>query len=72
VANTDASAGPFWKKSSWSAQNGHCVEVAELSASRIGVRHSEDNGPGRPVLTFAREEWVNFLLGIKAGDFDLP
>jgi Domain of unknown function (DUF397) len=62
---------PIWKKSSRSAQNGHCLEVAQLSASSIGVRDSKDNAPDRPVLIFEREEWESFLRGINAGDFDL-
>jgi Domain of unknown function (DUF397) len=68
----DRSAGPVWRKSSWSAANGHCVEVAQLSDSDVGVRHSKDTAPGRPVLTFAREEWDRFLLGVISNDFDLP
>jgi len=64
--------GPNWNKSSWSAQNGHCVEVAQLSASSIGIRDSKDKGPGRPVLRFAHEDWATFLLGIKAGEFNIP
>ena len=65
------SPGPNWKKSSWSAQNGHCVEVAQLSANSIGIRDSKDNARGRPVLTCARGDWVAFLRGINAGEFDL-
>ena len=69
VAGTEGSLGPRWKKSSWSAANGHCVEVARLGDS-VGVRHSRDNAPGRPVLVFTREEWETFLLGVSASDFD--
>jgi hypothetical protein len=43
VADTDRSAGLHWKKSSWSAENGNCVEVAELPGNNIGVRDSKDN-----------------------------
>jgi len=68
---SDNIAGPNWKKSSWSAQNGHCVEVAQLSASSIGVRDSKDNTPSQPVLVFLNEDWAGFLLGIKAREFDL-
>ena len=70
VAGTDGSAGPEWKKSSWSAANGHCVEVAELASREVGVRHSQDIAPGRPVLIFAHEEWQSFLAGVIASDFD--
>jgi hypothetical protein len=69
VASTEGSAGPRWNKSSWSAANGHCVEVAQLG-DHVGVRHSLDTAPGRPVLVFTREEWETFLLGIGASDFD--
>ena len=69
MADTEGSAGPRWKKSSWSAANGHCVEVAQLG-DHVGVRHSLDTAPGRPVLAFTRDEWETFLLGIGANDFD--
>ena len=69
MAGTEGSAGPHWKKSSWSAANGHCVEVAQLGV-QVGVRNSRDNAPGRPVLIFTSEEWETFLLGVRANDFD--
>jgi hypothetical protein len=72
VADTDGFAGLHWKKSSWSAENGNCVEVAELPGDNIGVRHSKDNAPGCPVLTFTSVEWSTFVTGLKEGDFDLP
>jgi hypothetical protein len=80
VTNTDGRtegdkippSGPWWKKSSWSAQNGHCVEVARLSASSIGVRDSKDNASVRPVLVFTNEDWTGFLVGIRAGEFEFP
>jgi hypothetical protein len=71
VADTDGSAGPHWKKSSWSAENGNCVEVAELPGDNIGVRHSKDNAPGCPALLFTLAEWSAFVKGIQAGDFNV-
>ena len=70
MADTDRPADPSWKKSSWSAANGHCVEVAQLPGNDIGVRHSKDTALGRPVLVFAREEWDSFLLAVASNDFD--
>jgi hypothetical protein len=72
VADTDRSAGPHWKKSSWSAENGNCVEVAVLPGDNIGVRDSKDNARGCPALTFTSAEWSVFVVGIQNGEFDLP
>lgn len=35
------SAGPTWRKSSFSSDNGACVEVADLSEGMIAVRDSK-------------------------------
>jgi hypothetical protein len=58
-----------WTKSSLSAYNGSCFEIARLPADRIGVRDTKDNGSG-PVLIFNQNEWSAFLSGAKAGEFD--
>ena len=57
-----------WKKSSWSAHNGNCVEVAALSAS-VGVRDSKDTAS--PILIFDHGAWRQFLLSVKNGRHDL-
>jgi hypothetical protein len=56
--------GVTWRKSSWSAYNGSCVEVAELGAEQIGVRDSKA-GLDSPVLVFGHAEWASFLRGLK-------
>lgn len=53
-----------WRKSSHSAANGNCVEVAELGAT-IGVRDSKA-GAGSPVLQFPPADWAAFLADVKS------
>ncbi len=63
-------AAASWQKSSISAFNGSCFEVARFDAGRVGVRDTKDQGSG-PVLVFNQQEWAAFLGGVKAGEFDL-
>lgn len=57
-----------WVKSSVSAGNGACVEVAKGSEDEVLLRNSRD--PDGPVHSFTKAEWVAFLAGVKAGEFD--
>ena len=57
-----------WRISSFSGNNGTCVQVAALSDGRIAVRNSThpDNG----TILFTRTEMNAWLSGVKAGEFD--
>jgi len=57
----------LWHKSSRSAANGACVEVAELAAA-VAMRDSKD--PRGPVLWFDRESWAGFIGAVRDGAFD--
>jgi hypothetical protein len=61
-------SGALWVKSSLSFSNGACVEVADLSDGKVGVRHSKD--PSGPVLRFTPAEWQAFMGGTRLGEFD--
>lgn len=56
-----------WQRSS-QCDSGSCVEVARMSGS-FAVRDSKD--AASPSLIFSSREWSEFLVGVRAGDFDL-
>ena len=55
----ESTLGSGWRKSSYSASNGHCVEAARFTDGRIGVRDSKV--ADGPVLRFTPEAWTAFL-----------
>lgn len=60
-----------WRKSSFSAEpQNNCVEVMDLAGPDCGraVRDSKD--PDGPKLRFTEPEWIAFIAGVKAGEFD--
>jgi len=56
-----------WRKSSYSSDDGNCVEVAELNGGRA-VRDSKN--PGGALLRFTAAAWSVFTAGVRAGQFD--
>jgi hypothetical protein len=57
-----------WQKSSLTANNGECFELAPLPDGGVAVRDSKN--PSRPHLCFTAGEWAAFKGGIAKGDFD--
>jgi hypothetical protein len=66
LAGNTPSVRSAWRKSSYSACNGNCVEVAELGPGLIGVRDTKDAGRG-PVIVFEATAWRSFLESVKKG-----
>ncbi|SOB78785.1 DUF397 domain-containing protein [Streptomyces sp. 1331.2] len=56
-----------WRKSSYSAQQGQCVEAAIGSSGQVPVRDSKD--PDGPVLAFPVSSWGTFIAAVRAGEF---
>ncbi|WP_261566816.1 DUF397 domain-containing protein [Frankia gtarii] len=61
-------SGAEWRKSSHSATQTNCVEIARV-AGVVAVRDSKD--PDGPVLVFTPSEWAAFLAGARDGEFNL-
>ncbi|MBA0124378.1 DUF397 domain-containing protein [Haloechinothrix sp. YIM 98757] len=57
-----------WRKSSFSNDQGQCVEVAALNDGRIAVRNS--NHPQASTVLFTRAEIAAWIKGCQAGEFD--
>lgn len=56
-------AALVWRKSSHSAANGNCVEVA-LPAAGVAVRDSKD--VTGPALSFSDDAWTAFVTAVAA------
>ncbi|WP_347696463.1 DUF397 domain-containing protein [Nonomuraea sp. B12E4] len=57
-----------WRKSSFSGDNGNCLEVAPLSKGRVGIRDTEQSNM-QPYVVSA-SVWDAFTKAVKAGEFD--
>jgi hypothetical protein len=51
-----------WRKSSYSGEQGDCVEVADLTDT-TAVRDSK--APHGPALTFPEAAWATFIADVK-------
>lgn len=60
--------GTNWVKSTKSS-TGNCVEVKRPHETIVYVRNS--NGIDGLTLRFTADEWRAFILGAKAGEFDI-
>ena len=54
-----------WHKSSYSSQDGNCVEAATNLPGTVAVRDSKD--PAGPGLLIPAAEWRAFVRALKAG-----
>jgi hypothetical protein len=57
-----------WRKSTYSENNG-CVEVAFVDDGGVAIRDSKNRSGS--VLVFESHEWMAFLRGVRAGEFDV-
>jgi len=62
VKRSDLS-GAAWRTSSYSGQNGDCVEVASGAPDGVAVRDSKDREG--PVLAFRPDEWRAFTAQVR-------
>jgi hypothetical protein len=69
AARNDDLIRAVWRKSTYSSQDGNCVEICDVAGS-VGIRDSKS--PDRAVLRSARRDWVAFIVEAKAGNFDVP
>ncbi|MFJ2111391.1 DUF397 domain-containing protein [Streptomyces sp. NPDC087850] len=60
----DARPRASWRKSSYSGDQGNCVEVADGLPGLTPIRDSKT--PGSPALLFTNNSWTTFLTTVKA------
>jgi len=60
---------PTWRRSTFCASS-ECVEIA-IGVRGVSVRDSKQAGTSDVSLQYTVDEWRAFVLGVKAGEFDL-
>jgi hypothetical protein len=58
-----------WYKSSFSINEPSCVGARIHADGTVDLRNT--NNPEGPMLTFTRPEWLAFVQGVEAGEFNL-
>lgn len=58
-----------WRKSSLSAADGNCVQVALNLTTIVAIRDSQN--PTGPVLAVGRTNWRVFICEVRNGVFDI-
>lgn len=58
-----------WRKSTYSGDQGDCVEVRPNLRGGVDVRHSQD--PDGITIHYTDSEWTAFIAGAKNGEFDI-
>ena len=62
-------AEELWFKSSYTTEQGQCVEVA-MTPDAVGVRDSKNRRGGH--FTVTGDQWSAFIDHVKAGKYDMP
>lgn len=70
MTKADDLSNARWFKSSFSGDNGACLEVAFLDSGRVALRDNEDLA--NPPFVVSRRVWECWVDGAKHGEFDLP
>jgi hypothetical protein len=58
-----------WHKSSYSSQDGNCVEVACNLPGVVAIRDSKN--PDGPKLIVSLDEWRTLVDGVRQGQFGI-
>ncbi|WP_219467134.1 DUF397 domain-containing protein [Nonomuraea rhizosphaerae] len=68
VELNEALSTAAWRKSSFSGDNGNCLEVAPLAGGRVGLRDTER--PDLEPYVVSAAVWAAFTSGARSGEFD--